>query len=233
VAKATDAHVSIIGHITLDTLRRFLDEQTIASGFANRFLIVCARRRGLLPFGGSPEQENVAPLVKKITDAQNVASYLERVDFDDEATRLWERDYARLTQELPGMFGSLVTRAAPIVRRLALIYCALDQWRDKAPKAVTAEHLRAALAVWDYAEQSARYIFGATLGDPDADRILRALRQRSDGRMNRNAIHELFSGHRTQQQTDRALAVLVERNLVCIEEEATGGRPATWVRLTR
>ena len=52
-------------------------------------------------------------------------------------------------------------------------------------------HLRAALACWAYAERSARFIFGDTLGDPVADEILRALRQQPAG-MTRNEIRDLF-----------------------------------------
>jgi hypothetical protein len=40
-------------------------------------------------------------------------------------------------------------------------------------------HLKAGLAVWEYVEASARYIFGSALGDRDADDILRALRARA------------------------------------------------------
>lgn len=37
-ARASNAHVSIIGHITKDELRRYLDSTETANGFANRFL---------------------------------------------------------------------------------------------------------------------------------------------------------------------------------------------------
>ena len=48
----SDAHVSIVGHITQEELREKLTDTDAASGFANRFLFVCARRQRLLPFGG-------------------------------------------------------------------------------------------------------------------------------------------------------------------------------------
>lgn len=48
-AQATDAHVSIIAHITKDELKRSLRETDTANGFANRFLWkVAARRRHLI-----------------------------------------------------------------------------------------------------------------------------------------------------------------------------------------
>ena len=45
-ARATGAHVSIIGHITKDELRRLLTETESANGFANRFLFLgCAAQQ--------------------------------------------------------------------------------------------------------------------------------------------------------------------------------------------
>ena len=39
-------------------------------------------------------------------------------------------------------------------------------------------HLKAALAMWQYYEDSARFIFGDSIGDPVADTILQAQQQR-------------------------------------------------------
>ena len=52
-------------------------------------------------------------------------------------------------------------------------------------------HLEAALEVWRYVEQSARYIFGEALGDALADTILRKLCVSPDG-MTRNEIRDYF-----------------------------------------
>ena len=38
-------------------------------------------------------------------------------------------------------------------------------------------HLQAALAFWKYCDNSARYLFAGTTGDPIADRLLDALRE--------------------------------------------------------
>ena len=52
-ARATGAHISIVGHVTKDELRRYLDRTETASGFANRFLWVCVKRAQVLPEGGA------------------------------------------------------------------------------------------------------------------------------------------------------------------------------------
>ena len=46
---------------------------------------------------------------------------------------------------------------------------------------VKTHHLRAALAVWQYCEDSARYISGNSLGDPIADKLLQNLHKSSKG----------------------------------------------------
>ena len=43
-AQATDAHIAIIGHITQQELRRYLNQTELGNGFANRFLWLCVRR---------------------------------------------------------------------------------------------------------------------------------------------------------------------------------------------
>src|SRR5207247_3820982 len=50
--KATNAHISLIGHVTKDELLRYLDSTEMANGFANRILWICVQRSKLLPEGG-------------------------------------------------------------------------------------------------------------------------------------------------------------------------------------
>ena len=51
-ARATGAHISILGHVTKAELLRYLTSTEAANGFANRFLWVCVRRSKCLPEGG-------------------------------------------------------------------------------------------------------------------------------------------------------------------------------------
>ena len=60
-AKATGAHVSLIGHVTADELRRELSSTEAGNGFANRFLWVCARRSKELPEGGDLQEDGPVP----------------------------------------------------------------------------------------------------------------------------------------------------------------------------
>src|SRR4051794_17304677 len=49
---ATDAHISLIGHIVAEELRRFLNSAETANGYPNRFIWIAVRRSKLLPEGG-------------------------------------------------------------------------------------------------------------------------------------------------------------------------------------
>jgi hypothetical protein len=90
-------------------------------------------------------------------------------------------------------------RAEAQVVRLSLIYALLD-----CSSVICADHLRAALAVWKYCEDSARYIFGDTIGDPTADEIVRFLRQ-SVGGVTRTEISNHFHRNKSAAEIGRAL----------------------------
>ena len=75
--------------------------------------------------------------------------------------------------------GAITARGPAQARRLAVIYALLDPKPDGGA-IVTGPHLRAALGVWRYCQESARFIFGEKLGDPTADAILAELQRAAD-----------------------------------------------------
>ena len=222
-AKATGAHISIIGHVTRDELLRYLGTTEAANGFANRFLWVCVRRSKVLPDGGRLHEVNMAPFVRRLRAAVEFARSVGELRRDEEARAIWHEVYPELSEGKPGLLGAVIARAEAQVMRLACLYAVLDM-----STVVRREHLLAALAVWDYCEASARFIFGDALGDPVADEILRALRQAGEEGMTRTAIREnLFQRNMPARRIQRALSVLVEAGLVSVERVTdTGGRPA-------
>ena len=140
-----------------------------------------------------------------------------------DARQRWREIYPELSEGEPGLLGAIIGRAEAQVIRLALVYALLDQCA-----LIDVGHLRAALAVWDYCEESVRYIFSDALGDPIADEILRALRANSHG-LTRTQIRDLFGRNRTAERIGVALSTLDRHRKAKMVEQETGGRPAeTW-----
>jgi hypothetical protein len=219
--RATGAHVSIFGHVTADELRERLDRVSMLNGYANRFLWALARRSRVLPFGGSPDEAALRALGERVATVIPAARAISQVSMTAAAREGWVQVYPILSEGQPGLLGAILARAEAQVVRLAMLYALLDGRPE-----IDIEHLRAALAVWEYAEASARYIWGDTLGDPVADEILRALRQAGDEGMSRTDLRDLFGRHRGADQIGRALAVLAERGLARrVMRTGTGGRP--------
>src|SRR5262249_25864135 len=162
-------HISIAGHITKEELLRCMNDVEGFNGFANRFLWLCVKRSKLLPEGGQPV--DLAPLVERLSGAVRFAKAAGQMTRDEEARRLWAQVYAELATPHDGLFGAVTSRAEAQVLRLSMLYALLDR-----SVVIRSEHLRAAVALWRYAEDSARYIFGGSTGDPVADKVLAIIR---------------------------------------------------------
>ena len=221
-AKATGAHISIIGHITENELRRHLTETEAGNGFGNRFLWCVVRRSKELPEGGAFHRVDIAPFVRRLGDVMSFCRTAGELRRDDEARSVWRDVYHELSAGRPGLLGAMTARAEAQVMRLACVYAVMDL-----SPLIRAEHLLAALAVWDYAEASAQRIFGNALGDPVADEILRALRAAPGGLTRSFILRDLFGRNQRAATVARSLALLAEQGLArSVQERDTGGRPA-------
>ena len=218
-AKATGAHISIIGHVTRNELRRYLDRTEMGNGFANRFIWLCSKRSKTLPDGGRFYDLNLEPILRKLREAIDFGKPLGELERDSEAKKIWSEVYPELSVGKPGLLGAVISRAEAQVMRIACIYTVLDK-----SSFIRKEHLLAALALWDYSEASARYTFGDATGDYVADRILNAFRDSANG-LTRTEINQLFSRNITGERIDSALSFLKNHNLVRMVKEDTKGRP--------
>jgi len=219
--KATNTHVSVVGHITRQELLRYLTETETANGFANRFKWLLVRRSKELAFGGSEGWSKVdtGPLVRKLRAAVEFGESAGAVTWGQSARGTWETVYGPLSEGKPGLFGAVTNRAEAQTVRLALIYAVMDQSRT-----IEGEHIEAALALWDYAEASARYIFGDATGDPVADQIMDALRGVGAAGMTRTEVSNLFGRHKNTDSINWAFSTLLAAGRTRSEKEETAGR---------
>src|SRR5260370_1359043 len=126
--RGTDAHLSVVGHITQDELVKRLTSTDASNGFANRFVYVATQRARLLPHGGDLDalERAIQPHIQAVCAALDWAKTPRRLARDKEAYTLWEHEYERLSTGHPGLFGAVTARAEAQVTRIARIYATLD-----------------------------------------------------------------------------------------------------------
>lgn len=201
--KATDPHISIIGHITTDEFLRCVNATELANGFINRYMLFMVRRTKMLPDGGDVSQIDFGPLKERVQLAFDWARKTGEMQLSDDAKQHWREMYQVLSQEKPGLYGSAVARAEAHVVRLSMLYALLD-----CSPSIELVHLQAGLALWGYADRSAHHIFGDTLGDPVADEIWNAMCDAGGVALTRDEVRNLFSRNKSTKVLNHGLQVL-------------------------
>jgi hypothetical protein len=201
-------------------LLRYLTSTESANGFANRFLWACVKRSKELPDGGELHAVDFEEVDRHLRRALAFGETAGEMKRDEGANTLWRQVYSSLSGDRPGMLGSVCGRAEAQVLRLSCIYALLD-----CSAVIRACHLTAALEIWRYCEDSARFIFGDSLGDKTADAILRALREEPLGLTREQITVDVFGKNKHREEIARALAVLQGLGLVILQNEKTAGRP--------
>jgi hypothetical protein len=219
-AKATGAHISIVGHITRDELRRLLTQTESANGFANRFCWLAVKRSKCLPDGGAIHTVNFDDVIGELQAAVDFAKDFVEISRDPEGKKLWHRDYPGLSEGKPGMLGAITGRAEAQVMRLSAIYALLDKSRVIRP-----EHHRAGMALWSYCEESCRWIFGTSTGNRNADKILVGLRHAPNGMTKTEISIDVFNRHASSADIDEALRLLHGLHMASYRVENSGGAP--------
>ena len=85
-------------------------------------------------------------------------------------------------------------------------------------------HLIAALALWEYAEASARFIFGESLGDADGEKLLAALKGSPEGLTRTEISREVFGGNKTSARMTDLLTRMLGQGLIHKEARHQGKR---------
>ncbi|EFL53149.1 conserved hypothetical protein [Solidesulfovibrio fructosivorans JJ]] len=211
------AHISIITHITMQELAVCLGEVQAVNGFGNRFLWICARRSKLVALPSRMPDAELAPLQRELWQRVGQAQQRGVMTMTANALELWRHVYPELSQEHTGLAGSMINRAEAQTLRLALLYSLLDaQGEIKEP------HLQAALAMWRYAQDSARYIFGDRATDPLEDKILEALRT---GPLTATELSSVLSRHVPRDRLKPLLQQLEAQQRITITKLKNVGRP--------
>lgn len=221
---ATGAHISVVEHISQDELLRSLVTTERVNGFSNRFLFALVRRSKLLPDGKGAPQSVLEDAFLPFSSIFAVCVNRGQLARDHDCESLWGKVYPSIEEEIPGVAGAILARGAAQVLRLSLIYSLFDQIEAARPDpAIRVPHLLAALAVWDFCKASVFHIFGDAVGDPVADRFLRALKV---GPQTDSELYDMIGRHRgDSSRKERALELLVRLRRIHSRKTPTSGRP--------
>ena len=215
--RVKDAHVGIITHITIREVRRNLDAMQIANGFANRFIWICARRSKLVPCPEPIPNDVFAAFQNKLWEWIRLAQSRGEVRLTAEAKEFWQGAYPEISKDRPGAGGDITARGEAHCLRLALVYALLDGADHIGP-----EHLWSALMLWQYAQDSALYIFGNGEEDSLIQKILFLLQS---GPKSTTELNTLLGGRVASRKMRACLQELIGCGLVVKQEMKTGGRP--------
>ncbi len=220
-ARATSAHIVVIGHITQHELRRHITSTELTNGYLNRILLIACRRQRLLPDGGHYNPLAGTGLDQLLAAAVKHAQTVGRVSLDAHARERWHHAYHQLAaQPNDGIVSQITARAEAHIIRLALIYALTDGHRQ-----IRADHLAAALALHDYAARSASWALTGATGQPLAEQIHAALRAHPAG-LTRSQLSQTLNHNQPADEIDTALHVLHAANRATTTQIPTGGRPA-------
>lgn len=215
-AQATGAHISIIGHVTREELLRYLTSTETSNGFGNRFMWACVKRSKVLPYGGG--DVDLQPLANKLAPIVAFAKSVDELTWAEETIPLWGKIYIDLTEEEPGLVGSMTARSEAYVTRIACFYALLDRSIK-----IRIAHLKAAIAVWDYDRTSIEFIFQGRSGDPLGNKITEALSGKPKG-MTRTDVYNYFGKNISSEQISISLENLEKIGRIKKDDISPEGR---------
>ncbi|MBK8742575.1 MAG: DUF3987 domain-containing protein [Betaproteobacteria bacterium] len=216
---ASRSHVAAIAHCTPEELSRKLDAIELVNGMLNRWLIAYVERARV---DAAPPAVDPARLDALATDLRaRLAPYA----FDPgrewrqhpfaltpAAENLWREElYIMLDGgDAAGVANTLGVRFTAHAKRLALLYALAD-----GATAIGVEHLRAAVAVLAYCEESMAYLFGTeTHADPFTERVADVIREGQGAYVPRGVLWKSLGHSVSAARIDGAIAKLHETGAV-------------------
>jgi hypothetical protein len=210
---ASDPHISLIGHSNKDEILATFDKILISNGFANRFLWCASKRSKLLPNAEYLDWNNHPDVIAALKEAfrQRFANIDEPFRFyrTQDANALWEKIYYKLNnQKHVSFLDGVLVRDTSHLLKLAMIYAVLDKTNK-----IETIHLEAALAVCDYSQASARWLFAEHTGNPLANAIYRALLRELAGLSKTQISNQVCYRNTPSSKLDEALEALAKNGL--------------------
>ena len=228
---ATNAYVSMIGHITEAELKT-TNPDNIVNGYINRNTYVHAFRAQRIP---NPRpipwpQDLVDELARTVRLAQAPIDIsmvggplaprdesvrglsgpdpIKEIPFDEEAQILWNKLHAENDTET-GPMSAILERRLAHIRKNALKYAILDR-----SPVMTSAHLLAGVAIQDHSDALASSVFADFSSNKLANKIITALKRTSPEGLPKTQIWEdVARNNASKSEMDEALAFLSQSKL--------------------
>lgn len=210
--------------ITPDELRNRLEGGALRSGSANRWLYLAVVKRDVTPTNELPvlSSENRRDLVaaRRATLDKPVLLTV------DPAVTTTLAEYADfLSETSSGVSAELVRRLGVIAFRVALIHALVER-----SAVVSSLYLHRAIALTEYGRHGIPWIFGETIGSPDADLLLRNLVQAE--RLTKREITQQIIREPVRRQAAIDELIRYGRAEVVTSYPEGGGRPRSMLVAT-
>jgi hypothetical protein len=216
---ATNAYVSMIGHITEAELKT-TNPDNITNGYINRNNYVLSFRAQRIPNPRPIEwpKEMIMELVETIRLAQRPTDVsigelgcpdpIKEIPFDEEAQILWEKLHAEDETET-GPMGAILERRLSHIRKNALKYAILAR-----SPVINSAHLLAGVALQDHSDALAVSVFAEFTSNRLANKILTALKREYPKGLARTKIYDdVTHGKGAKSDVNEALAFLSQNKL--------------------
>jgi|SRR5882757_1269832 len=231
---ASRPHIALHGSITPTELRDKMSAGEMTNGFANRFLVFWAERRGSIPFPARTNDTTVFMYAGKFTSIirHGLCGYphdgVQRyITLSQQARAYFAKIYGQYSNAHPGgeMISGLLQRRAPMALRIAGLFAMTDRLDQ-----INVDHLTAAAAWMDYYAQSVHMVFGPQTNQEqeikrseDAQRLLNYLRSAEIWCSRTVIIGECFQNNVAKAALDKALESLMLEKQVERQEVQSGG----------
>ncbi len=209
---------ALIG-ITPSELRLRLEAGALQSGSANRWLYLPVQRR----VNSADNSEPIFAMDHRtalIEARRETTSALRTLGVAPGVSRTLAEYADFVAGSAHGVARDLTRRLAVIAFRVALVHALVER-----SAVVMSAHLDRALALTEYARSGVGWVFGETVGSPDADLLLRQLL--AAGRLSKNAITREIIRDPLRRQAAIDELVRLDRAAVVTTHPEGGGRART------
>jgi hypothetical protein len=183
---------------------RDVKEIDFEGGFGNRFIYLTGAPNSPIPLPGIPNLQSALAAPIKLKELKQQEACLEPA-----ATRIWDQFYsAWRKRQFSPLEGAATKRIPAYVLKLAMTYAALEETLPN----ISAEQLRAALLVGNYAAKCVRQLIGQRFSGANAFRELekRILDKVSAGVITKRNLHRALARHfQNSEQFNRVFEAMV------------------------